>query len=143
MVDDRHGSDRSTAGLSAERIGRNDAIFRQANEGIVEVAVQAVSGIEDQVPFICECADPRCRDIVLMTVAEYRAIRDDPTLFLNVPGHEASAQGWGQVVETHDQYVVVAKIGPAADVAEQLEGDPEPATATVDVDEKYRRGGAR
>src|SRR5437763_12926521 len=88
---EEHGSDRSTAGLSAERIGRNDAIFRNANEGISEAA--DAEEIEDRVPFICECADPACREIVQLSMQEYREIRQDPRLFFNVPGHEASAQG--------------------------------------------------
>lgn len=131
MVEE-HGTDHSTAGLSAERIARNDAIFRKANEGISDVA--EAGEFADPVPFICECADPACRDMVLMTLEQYAAVRQDPTTFLNVPGHEASAQGWAQVVETHDNYVVVAKIGPAAEVAEQLEGEADPATAPVDED---------
>jgi hypothetical protein len=134
-VDEAHGTDHSTAGLSAERIARNDAIFRNANEGISEAA----EGFDGPVPFICECADPTCCEIVRMPLQEYAAIREDATLFLNVPGHEASAQGWGQVVERHDNYVVVAKIGPAGEVAEQLEGAPDPRTAPVEVDGQYQR----
>ena len=136
-MDEEHGTDRSTAGLSAERIGRNDAIFRNANEGI-SAAAQAEE-IDDRVPFICECADPACREIIQMSMEDYFEIREDPRLFLNVPGHEASAQGWAQVVESHDRYLVVEKIGPAGEVAEQLEGDPDPATAVVDGDEPYIR----
>lgn len=131
-MDEKHGSDHSTAGLSAERIARNDAIFRKANEGISEVAEAAE--FTQPIPFICECADPGCRDMVMMALPEYRAIREDPTTFLNVPGHEASSQGWAQVMETHDTYVVVVKIGPAAEVAEQLEGEEDPGTAPVDQD---------
>lgn len=136
-MDEERGTDHSTAGLSAERIGRNDAIFRHANEGISEVA--EAQEIEESVPFICECADPACVEIVQMSMKEYREIREDPRVFLNVPGHEASAQGWAQVIESHDRYVVVEKIGPAAEVAEQLEGDPDPANATVEGDEPYLR----
>jgi hypothetical protein len=134
---EQRGTDHSTAGLSAERIARNDAIFRNANEGISEAA-EAVE-MEDRVPFICECADPACREIVQLSMPEYRKIREDPRLFLNVPGHEASAQGWGQVVETHGRYVAVAKVGPAGEVAEQLEGEPDPANAAVEASEPYGR----
>ena len=136
-MDDEHGTDRSTAGLSAERIGRNDAIFRSANERISEVA--EAEEMEDRVPFICECADPACCEIVQMSMNEYREVREEPRLFLNVPGHQASAQGWAQVVESHDRYVVVVKIGPAGEVAEQLEGEPDPANAALEGDEPYLR----
>ena len=134
---DDHGTDESTAGLSAERIGRNDAIFRAANERIRATA--DAEEIEDRVPFICECADPACRELIPMTTQEYREVRQDARWFLNLPGHEASSQGWAQVVRRHDHYLVVEKIGPAGVVAEQLEGHPSPATAKVDVDHSHRR----
>lgn len=129
-MDEEHGTDHSTAGLSAERIARNDAIFRKANEGISDVAESAE--FAHPVPFICECADPDCREMVLMTLQEYGAVRQDPTTFLNLPGHEAASQGWAQVIETHDNFVVVVKVGPAGEVAAQLEGEADPATAPVD-----------
>ena len=132
-----HGSDHSTAGLSAERIARNDAIFREANERLRAVA--DAEEVEDLVPFICECADPACRELIRMTKEEYREVRQDARWFLNLPGHEAAAQGWAQVVRRHDRYLVVEKIGPAGSVAEQLEGHPNPATATIDVDRSDRR----
>ena len=132
-----HGTDQSTAGFSAERIGRNDSIFRQANERINEVAeAQQVDG---PTPFICECADPGCQEIVFLTPGQYSEIRQEARLFLNVPGHEASSQGWAQVVGTHESYVVVKKIGPAGEVAEQLEGSSDAATEAVEIDERYRR----
>ena len=131
-MDEQHGTDHSTAGFSAERIARNDAIFRQSNERISEVA--AAARFEQPVPFFCECADPGCRDMVLLTLRQYGAVRRDATTFLNVPGHEAAGQGWAPVIETHDTYVVVAKIGPAGEVAEQLEGEEDPGTAPVDQD---------
>jgi hypothetical protein len=134
---DEHGTDHSTAGLSAERIARNDSIFRKANEGI---RAAARDELEQPLPFICECADPACRDIVLMRLAEYRAIRANPRLFLKVPGHEAAAQGWGRVVERHDNYVVVEKVGIAGAVVEQLEGKPNPATASVEVEAQHAQG---
>ena len=136
-----HGTDHSTAGLSAERIARNDAIFRTANEGISQVA--EAQQMQDLVPFICECADPACVEIVRLSLAEYLHVREDPRTFLNVPGHQASAQGWAQVVESHDRYVVVVKVGPAGEVAEQLEGNPDPANAPVEGDEPYLRDGKR
>ena len=134
---EQHGTDHSTAGLSAERIGRNDAIFRKTNDEINEIA--ELDEFEERVPFVCECADLACRDLVPLTLPEYAAIREDARLFLNVPGHEVAAQGWAQVVEQHARYVVVEKIGPAGEVAEQLEGSPDPVNATVEVTDRYRR----
>ena len=134
---EEHGTDHSTAGLSAERIGRNDAIFRQANERINAFA--DAQQPDEPAPFICECADSKCQEVVFIPLAEYAAIREGPRLFWNVPGHEASSQGWAQVIESHDSYVVVEKIGPAGEVAEQLEGSADPATEAVEIELRFRR----
>lgn len=121
----KRGTQESTAGLSVERIARNDAIFREANEGISDAAEQHVENRQDgvRVPFICECADPNCREIVRVTLEQYREVRSDPRLFLNVRGHQASAQGWAAAVAAQDGYVVVEKLGAAGDIAEELEGE--------------------
>jgi hypothetical protein len=119
----------NTAGYTAERIARNDAIFREANEGIRDAAQEY--DLEGRIPFVCECADPNCRELLRLTLDDYRQIRSDPRHFLNVPGHEAAAQGWGEVIARNDQYVTVRKLGRAGDIAEQLEGEQDPAAAPL------------
>jgi hypothetical protein len=104
--------------LSAERVARNDAAFRSANEHVEQAAEEA--GVE-LVPFICECADPTCMEIVNLTLAEYELVRSDSRRFLKVPGHEANAGGWARVVDRNDRFVTVEKIGEAAEIAEQLD----------------------
>jgi hypothetical protein len=103
---------------TAERVARNDATFRTANEQIGATA--RALGIE-HVPFICECADERCTDIVRLTVVEYEDVRSSGRLFLNAPGHEVAARGWARVVERYDRYVLVEKVGDAGAVAEELD----------------------
>lgn len=104
---------------AAERVARNDAIFREANEGIRKAAQEY--SLEGKVPFICECAEPTCQEIVRLGLAEYEAIRAVPTHFLNAPGHDRAAQGWARVIEPRDGYDLVEKVGRAADVAEELD----------------------
>ena len=101
----------------AERVGRNNAIFRQANERIEAVAAHAHL---DLVPFICECAEESCTEIVPLSLREYERIRADGRRFLNVPGHE-TREGWAEVVERGERHVVVEKLGEAADIAEELD----------------------
>jgi hypothetical protein len=120
---EQRGTEQSTVGFSMERIVRNDAIFREANEGIREAAEEHLTDGDEQVPFVCECADENCRDFVQMTLAEYQLIRSDPRLFVNVAGHQASAHGWAEAVASRDGHVVVEKVGPAGDLAEELEGE--------------------
>jgi hypothetical protein len=112
--------------LTEERIARNDAIFREANEAIREAA--EAYEFTQPVPFLCECAAESCREIVRMPLDEYREIRSDPRQFLNAPGHEVALQGAGEVIARHQGYVIVEKQGHAGEVAEALADDPDPAS---------------
>jgi hypothetical protein len=103
---------------SAERVARNDAMFRDANERIERRAAEAEV---DRVPFICECADASCTQIVRLTIREYEDIRRDPTHFVNVPGHEATGGPHVRVVGTGDGFVVVEKLGAVAEIVERLD----------------------
>jgi hypothetical protein len=119
-----------TAGMSAERVARNDAIFRGANDRIGSVAEEL--GARGPIPFVCECADPGCRTVVRLSIDEYQSIRRDPTLFINAVGHEESAAAHGELVARADGHVVVRKVGEAGRIAAALEGAEDPATAPVD-----------
>jgi hypothetical protein len=105
--------------LTEERIGENDATFRAANERIRDAAEEYE--MSDGVPFICECADERCRAVLTLSLAEYEELRRDPRTFLNVPGHEAAARGAARVLSRNERYVVVEKTGRAGEVAEELD----------------------
>ena len=105
--------------LTQERVARNEALFRDANERIKTFAAKFELR-EDSVPFICECADRRCQEIVRLRLDDYENIRSNPRWFINVPGHQVAALGAATVVETHNEYVVVEKVGHAGEVAEQL-----------------------
>jgi len=105
--------------VDAEQIARNDAIFRDANERIGEAA--RTVGREEQVPFICECADPSCRDIVRLTLREYEDVRSSPTRFVVVPEHEGDRDDASEVVARRSGYLVVEKVGRAGEVAAELD----------------------
>lgn len=103
--------------MSAERVARNDSAFRAANEEIEAAGVRA--GVEP-VPFLCECADTSCTQIVRLALDEYEAVRANPRTFLNVVGHEVNAGPHGKVVQRFDGYVVVEKVGEAGVITEAL-----------------------
>jgi hypothetical protein len=105
--------------LMEERIAKNDATFRGANERISGVV--RTYGVHTTVPFICECADPACSEIVPLELDQYEEIRATPRHFVNIPGHQAAAQGAAVVVAERDGYVIVEKIGHAGDVVEALD----------------------
>ena len=77
-----------TAESQAEAVARNDALFRNANERINEVARSFDPDDEALLPFLCECADVRCTEVVQLSAREYEQLRRDPTRFATVPGHE-------------------------------------------------------
>lgn len=112
-------SERALTELVAERIARNDATFRDANERIREAAEEYE--MKDGVPFICECAKEDCSEIVQLSLAEYGNIRSHPRRFFNALGHESAAQGTVAVLARNDRYVVLEKIGRAGEVAEELD----------------------
>jgi hypothetical protein len=63
------------------------AVKRALNDRLRRKAALYDSG-PDPVPFLCECGDPLCRELVRRTVDAYGARRDgDPLLF---PGHQAT-----------------------------------------------------
>ena len=107
----------------AERVARNDATFREANEKI-RAAAEVLATTIERVPFICECAEERCVEVVRLDLDEYGEIRSNPRWFLNVPGHEVAARGWGKVVAAReaggDEYVIVEKVGLAGEIVEDL-----------------------
>jgi hypothetical protein len=105
--------------LIEERVAQNDAVFRDANERIGATA--GAYDIRTPIPFICECADPNCTEVVTLELVEYEEIRADSRRFFNLPGHEAAAQGAAVVVTERDGYVIVEKTGRAGDVAEALD----------------------
>jgi hypothetical protein len=117
-VVDARGSSDVTAGMSAERVARNNVIFREANEGIGAAAEELE--LSGSVPFVCECPDPKCRTLVRLTIDEYHEIRRDPTLFLNAVEHEETTEGVSEIVAHGDGHVVVRKVGEAGRIAAGL-----------------------
>lgn len=95
------------------RVGINEGIFREVNERIAELGEQFELAESE---FVCECADPTCSERVRLSTAAYEAVRADPVRFFVVPGHERI--GIDRVVEAHDHYLVVEKVGEAGAIAE-------------------------
>jgi hypothetical protein len=75
-------------------------LFRAVNDRIVELGVPP-SGVAD---LVCECGDERCVRVMRMDVADYVALRAEPTLRAVIPGHEKPEQ---EVVRRSDGFVVL------------------------------------
>ena len=102
----------------AERIGKNEALFREVNERVREIT--GGFGELPDAEFVCECGDVECAERIRVVLGEYEDVRKSPTYFLVKPGHEIPDVE--TVIETHDTFVVVAKRTEAADIA--VETDP-------------------
>ena len=93
----------------AEAAAHNEEVFRSINERIEEGAKQ--HGVEQLLPFHCECATGGCVERVELAPAEYDRIASHRARFVVVPGHEETSVE--AVVETHSAYLVVEKTGQA------------------------------
>jgi hypothetical protein len=97
-----------------ERLAGNEALFREVNERVAEVATDFVE-VEtrgDQINFACECGRATCAQPITMTLAEYEAVRAEPTHFAVAPQHEQPEIE--VVIERHPTYFVVEKREPDA-----------------------------
>jgi hypothetical protein len=105
--------------LTLERIAENQASFREANEKIEAGAYRI--GLPGRMPFICECSDVACMEIIRLSLDEYEDVRQHPTRFFTAPGHSAPAVAAGAAViaEELDRYTLVDKIGVAGEIAEE------------------------
>jgi hypothetical protein len=97
------------------RLASNEDMFRDVNEGIVRG--QWPGDPEGPIGFRCECARLGCNLLVALTLAQYEAVRADPRRFVIVHGHEVPEVE--VVVERHDEYSVVEKVGEAGNEAER------------------------
>lgn len=88
------------------KIARTEAIFRDVNERIAETAERFES---EETQFVCECADPECTHRIVLPVDAYEEVRQEPTLFVTVPGHELG-EPLERVVDDGDGYQVIEKI---------------------------------
>ncbi len=102
---------------SNDRIARNEALFREVNER-VEAGLWPVSD-DKPVAFRCECGSLHCNQLVELTVAAYERVRASGARFVLVRGHEIPQIE--SVLEREAGYVVVEKLGEAAEVCQNTD----------------------
>ena len=101
------------------RLARNEVMFRAINDRIRELAVGFEHVAEEVLAFICECADETCVERVSLSLSQYDDLRAIPARFVVVPGHEATPLV-ERVIFRGTEFVIVRKIGLAADMAREL-----------------------
>jgi hypothetical protein len=105
----------------AERIGRNEALFRQVNEQVEGLNRTFTNVRNPTMHVVCECGRLSCVEGIVVPLAAYEQVRADPALFFVVPGHEAPDVE--EVVEKQAVYHVVRK-RPGAPEKIAVESDP-------------------
>jgi hypothetical protein len=104
--------------LTQARLAEIQVRFREANERIEATAYN--TRLLGAVPFICECANADCTEIVRLELDEYEAVRVNPRRFFVRPGHAAPAVAAGAaiIVDETPGYTLVDEIGVAGEIAE-------------------------
>ncbi len=100
-----------TSSERANRIAANEASFREINATLHDGLSKAQLEQDEPVAFVCECGTTECTASVSLTVAEYEQVRQDPTTFAMVPGHDI--EDVEDVVFTNDRYAVARKKPPS------------------------------
>jgi hypothetical protein len=97
------------------RIGLNEAVFREVNERIEDLA--DTFGLGQRLDLICECGNASCTSRIEMDHKQYEELRSDSTTFAVICGHEIPDVE--EIVARHGSYYVVRKtLDDAREVAE-------------------------
>jgi hypothetical protein len=104
----------------ARKLAVNQSAFRNANERMELAAASHRFEPGQGVPFLCECADVNCYEIVMLSLEDYRRVRADPSRFLLVAGHEEAEAEHERIVEAENGYAIVEKVGTAGEEAVRL-----------------------
>ncbi len=108
--------------LDAARVARvtqNEALFREVNEQID--ALNDFGAHLETFGVVCECGEVTCSDVITTRRSIYEGVRAFPERFIVRAGHVFPDVE--SVVETHDDFVVVAK-NPG--IAERLAEETDP-----------------
>jgi hypothetical protein len=101
-------------GRSEEQAARNEVLFRRANETLGKKRQELE--LDGRTPFLCECEDPTCTELVYLAFGEYEHARSRPNWFLVAAGHDADT---ARADESHTGYAIVEKSGLAGRIAEE------------------------
>jgi len=98
----------------AERLARNEMLFRDLNEQ-VELVADSLNEAGTVFEFFCECSDVDCTLRLPMLLAVYEEVRSDATLFVVAPAHDSPEIE--EVLSRTDGYQIVRKRGEAGQFA--------------------------
>ena len=77
--------------------------FRVANDQIADTA--RITSFPANVPFLCECADDACTQVLPLGLDEYETVRAEPARRVTLPGHPTG--DGASVVEENERFALV------------------------------------
>ena len=98
-----------------QRAAANESTFRDANETMRRKADE-ITGGRGATPYLCECEDERCTEVMALTREDYEAVRSRPRTFVIVAGHQSSDD---RIVAERDGLVIVEKTGEEGALVEE------------------------
>ena len=98
-----------------------ESAFRTANDRMRLLADSHRFAPDQRVPFLCECGDPGCREIVMLSIEDYERLRKEPCWFLLLAGHEEAEAKHERIVEAENGYAIVEKVGASGLEAARLD----------------------
>ena len=99
------------------RAARNESLFRALNERLEDV--REGTKHDEATEYFCECAERSCASVVPLSPDEYEHVRAESDRFLVLPGH--LIPDVERVLEEHETYCVVEKLGLGSYVADALD----------------------
>ena len=94
-----------------ERVASNEALFAEANDAIAAFAGSLPP--RALVPFLCECPDARCTEVVELSLGEYAVVRLYADRFVVATQCSSGELAGTVIVETTDRYRLVDRPAPA------------------------------
>lgn len=67
-----------------QRLGLNEAVFREVNERIREVSERFE--LPHDLDLVCECGRRECTERISIAITEYEQVRADPSSSCSFPG---------------------------------------------------------
>jgi hypothetical protein len=105
----------------ARLVGLNEAVFREVNERLDELAAEAGGRVgAGPLDLICECGDASCASRLRVDPDDYADARSQPRQFLVHPGHVATDVE--RIVQKRPGYDLIEKLpGLPAEIAEETD----------------------
>ena len=101
----------------AERLARNQAIFREINNQI-EAHLNERDRKLPHEEFLCECVYEGCVELIAITLDDYQQVRATPRTFAVFPTEAHVVREVERVVAMKTGYWIVEKLGEAAEIVE-------------------------